>query len=70
MKINYSKLSIICLTISIISIMIFMTAYHFKAVGVMSFSAGMLIVSMLVHLLINPIDSDDGPQEGEEDGNL
>lgn len=55
----YTRVSRLCLLISIISVIVFMIAYHYKAAGFVGLSAGTLITSLIIHMTLNPLESNE-----------
>ena len=56
---NYSRVSTLCLIISIISVIMFVIAYHFRSVAFIGLSAGTLITSFIIHMALNPLSIED-----------
>ena len=56
---NYSRVSTLCLIISIISVIMFVIAYHFRSVAFIGLSAGTLITSLAIHMMLNPLHIED-----------
>lgn len=56
---NYSRVSALCLIISIISVIVFVIAYHFRSVAFIGLSAGTLITSLIIHMALNPLSIED-----------
>ena len=56
---NYSRVSALCLIISIISVIMFVIAYHFRSVAFIGLSAGTLITSLIIHMALNPLSIED-----------
>lgn len=57
--INYNRVSALCLIISIISVIVFVIAYHFRSVAFIGLSAGTLITSLIIHMALNPLSIED-----------
>lgn len=56
---NYSRVSTLCLIISVLSIIMFVIAYHFRSVAFIGLSAGTLITSLAIHMMLNPLHIED-----------
>lgn len=56
---NYNRVSTLCLIISIISVIMFVIAYHFRSVAFIGLSAGTLITSLIIHMALNPLSIED-----------
>lgn len=56
---NYSRVSTLCLIISVLSVIMFVIAYHFRSVAFIGLSAGTLITSLIIHMALNPIENED-----------
>ena len=56
---NYSRVSTLGLIISIISVIVFVIAYHFRSVAFIGLSAGTLIASLAIHMALNPLSIED-----------
>lgn len=55
----YTRVSRLCLLISIISVIMFVIAYHFRSVAFIGLSAGTLITSLAIHMMLNPLHIED-----------
>jgi hypothetical protein len=55
----YTRVSRLCLLISIISVIMFVIAYHFRSVAFIGLSAGTLITSLIIHMALNPLSIED-----------
>ena len=56
---NYSRVSTLCLIISVLSVIMFVIAYHFRSVAFIGLSAGTLITSLAIHMALNPLHIED-----------
>ena len=56
---NYIRASRLCLFISVLSVIAFLIAYHCKAVNLLYLFAGTLVSSLIIHMALNPIESED-----------
>lgn len=56
---NYSRVSTLCLIISVLSVIMFVIAYHFRSVAFIGLSAGTLITSLAIHMVLNPLSIED-----------
>ena len=56
---NYIRASKLCLFISVVSVIAFLIAYHYKAVNLLYLFAGTLISSLIIHMALNPIENED-----------
>ena len=56
---NYSRVSTLCLIISVLSVIMFVIAYHFRSVAFIGLSAGTLITSLIIHMALNPLSIED-----------
>ena len=56
---NYNRVSTLCLIISVLSIIMFVIAYHFRSAAFIGLSAGTLITSLAIHMMLNPLHIED-----------
>ena len=56
---NYIRASRLCLFISVLSVIAFLIAYRFRAVNLLYLFAGTLVSSLVIHMALNPIESED-----------
>ena len=56
---NYNRISTLCLIISVLSVIMFVIAYHFRSVAFIGLSAGTLITSLAIHMALNPLSIED-----------